>query len=390
MRDELEAWVEAHPVVRNWIDSVEPQTHDNYAYRFKAFYDWITEAGEFKGYTPEKLLDYQDQATGRRKVTIINALNSLCKRLSRELTPSTVQGYWSATRSFFAYHGCELPRRRFSLDENHKEAKPQDLDRKSMVMVLGAAKPRDRAIYTIATMAGMGFREFNIFNRSSEAVLEQLNGDADYVTVTLSDRKRLKGKRSGYFTLIMGDALDLLRRYVKLYGRPKAGEPIFKRRVPSHKNADPAIASRTYRKNFKTLCRRVGLDEGYSAHQVRDVLRTEWQRSGADPAVCEFIMGHDVDANDYLKFLKAPEYVVEQYRIALSRLNLVSNPEPDKVAKSEVEQLRNKVRRLEEARDERVNGLEAEIREMKAMLRAVYEDPDLVRRIKDRNKVTQE
>jgi len=142
--------------------------------------------------------------------------------------------------------------------------------------------------------------------------------------------------------------------YLKVRGRPHEGEPIFIRSVSGGKgNDDPALEGRSYRKNFKTLCRRVGLPaQGYFPHQVRDVLRTEWQRTGADPLVCEFIMGHGVDPNKYLQFMKAPDYVLEQYRVAESRLNLVSNPDPSMVNRNEMEDLRREVARLQAEKTE--------------------------------------
>jgi hypothetical protein len=83
--------------------------------------------------------------------------------------------------------------------------------------------------------------------------------------------------------------------------------------------------------------------------------------------VAEFMMGHvkTVDPNKYLQFLKAPEYVYEEYRKAEPRLSLLSNPHPDMVRKDEVEELREQVERLQ-VQAERARKLEI-----------LLEDPDV-------------
>jgi hypothetical protein len=351
MKAEAKTWLDESDEVRSWIDSVGNGTAKIYAPRFDAIMDHITASGEFKGFTPSMLLDFQDRATGRDRVNIINRLNQYCKQLSRRFRPKTVDGYYTAARSFFSYHGVDLPRRRYKLDDDYIEPKNQDLDRESLIKILGAAKPRDKAIYTIAFQSGLGFREFDELNHKSDEITAQLDEGVRFVTIQLSDRKELRGKRQGYFTLIGGDGLRLLREYLKVRGRPRGSEPLFIRgNAGRGENDDPALSARSYHANFVKLAKRVGLEGVYYPHQVRDALRTEWQRSGADTLVCEFIMGHNVDPNKYLKFLKIPDYVIGQFEKALEYLNLISNPDKTRM-EDQLEKITSDLERRNEEYD---------------------------------------
>jgi len=339
--------VSENPEVEEWLGSVSEATAKLYIVRFQRFFDWLTAKGEFEGFTPSQLLDFQDNATGRSRVRIANRLGLYCKRLGEELRPKTVTHYYSVVRSFFAYHGCDLPKRGFSLPDNHKEPSEQKLTRDALVKIVQAAKLRDKTIYVCAFMGAMGWNEFNQFDKSWDQVAPQLDPGEDHIIIKLKARKKKRGLTNGYYTIIGADGVALLRQYLKERGVPKPGESIFLSREGGF------LAGRTYRKNFEMLCRRVGLIKGrgvdrtsrlgYSPHQLRDVFRTEFQRSGADLDVAEFLMGHVVDANKYLQFSKIPDYVVEEYKKAEGRLSIISNPDTDVVSSEAIEELQRQV-----------------------------------------------
>ena len=76
---------------------------------------------------------------------------------------------------------------------------------------------------------------------------------------------------------------------------------------------------------------------GISPHEIRDLTRSRWQVSGADPLVAEFLMGHDIDPNAYNKFMKyEPWYLVQEYRKALPWLNVTSQ-NPSKVDRFKID-----------------------------------------------------
>ncbi len=388
MRAELAQWTGKYPEVVQWLGSVTPGTAEGYARAMELFMEWITGQPGFEGYDPITLLDYQDKASGREKVKLVNYLNEWSRENTQRFRPETVRRYHNSIRAYFSYNGVTLSRRDFSFPDTFKEQAPQLLKRENIVSLLAASKLRDRAIFTIAFQGGMGYNEFNQFNRSWKAVAPQINND--FVKVSLRGRKTAKGRTEGFYSILMGDGLALLREYLKVRGEPKPGEPIFMRIHAGREDDDgePDLAPRTYRKNFETLCRRIGListkGEGrgskyeYTAHQLRDAFRTEWQRSGADTAAAEFVMGHikRVDPNKYLDYMRIPEHVVKEYRKALPRLNVITNPDPDSVPLSKVEALERELETTRRAEAIKTQSLDAKIDSLAAQVEMLLNGED--------------
>ena len=359
MISDRKEWLDENPVVADWLDSVTVQTQSVYLPRFIRFYCWITASRDFENFSPSDLLDFQEQSSGRKRIVIANRLARFLKELSRSVRPKTVIHYYSVVHSFFRYHGCDLPRRGFTLSEDHLEPTSQKLDRKSLIQVLQVAKQRDRAIYTICFQAGLGFREFDIFNRSYHSQIKsQLDDGAEYLMINLPARKKNRGRNRGFFSVIGKDGTKLLREWIETTGEPIIGGALFVSKQPNGRRKEgTAIQDRSFRKVFENLCRRANLvmeeetdlpstaqpRTGYTPHQCRDVLRTQWQRSGADPMVCEFMLGHVVDSNFYLKFSQMPDYVLAQYKIAEERISLLSRPDMDVIPASEINVLKNRL-----------------------------------------------
>ncbi len=69
---------------------------------------------------------------------------------------------------------------------------------------------------------------------------------------------------------------------------------------------------------------------GKHLHELRDLFRTRWHKSAADPVVAEFLMGHQVDPLGYNKAMKDEGYTKIEYLKALPWLNILSE-DPSKV-----------------------------------------------------------
>lgn len=386
MPEDLKVWGEENPEVHEWLSSVGDKTRPIYARRFRNFYEWLTAKPEFKDMTPVQLLDHQDKATGRDRARVANLLSIYLSDLANEFRPRTLTSYYSAARSFFAFHGCDLPKRRFSLPEDYKRQSPQNLDREKLVKILQAAKLRDKAMYMFCAMGGLGWREFNIINHENGAeVQQQLDEGRDRIILYVPPRKKNRIGGQSYPVVIGRDAVKLLRQYLKKQGPIEAGEPIFARYHGGPGGSDDeAIKGRNYRKNFEILARRVQLINGkgsdrtsrygISTHQLRDVFRSEWQRSGADPAVGELLMGHVVDPNAYLKFTE--DYILQQYEKAEPRLSYVSAPDLEVVSVDEVEKLRRELEEARRGQGDKVQALEADMVNMRNLLLGVLNNPE--------------
>lgn len=389
---DLKTWVAENPEVGEWLTSVVDRTKPMYGRRFKNFYDWLTAKPEFEGMSPAQLLDHQDQATGRQRARIANQLSVYIGELASEYRPKTLSDYYSSTRSFFNYHGCELPKRKFSLPENYHRRAPQDLDRAKVVRILQVAKIRDRAIYCMCGMAALGFREFNIVNREKWAdIKRQLDEGKDRLILYLPARKNNRIRGQDYPVVIGRDAVQLLKDYLKKRGDPNDdGQPIFLRESTAGRGVtDEGVKARPFRKSFENLARRAQLIEGkgtdrtarygISPHQLRDVFRSEWQRSGADPLVAEHLMGHSTDPNLYLKF--TPEFILEQYEIAEPRLSFISSPDMTLVPIDEVETLRAVVKGLqEELAEVSSNGIQLRVAEQQRMIDEMQKSLEAINR----------
>lgn len=352
-------WARGYGEVWDWLCSVSDEDlRIVRASHLYLFYLYLQDNSEFKGLTPKELLERQAYAPVLDRNKLANKLGGFLVSRSREWRPNTLSNAMSSVREFFSYYGVPLPKVKYGLPQDCKEASEQNLDRESLLTIFRSAKLRDKAIIQICYGGGMGRKEFLFFNSSWESVKEQLEVESRYVRVDLKPRKQNRKGGLPFFTVIGRDGNALLQDYLDERGEPRKGEPIFLR-----------MSRKNYSDFFKRLACRVdliterqgglGVRYGYGIHQLRDMFRTEWQRTGADPTVAEFMMGHtkNVDPNKYLQFAKVPDYVIEEYRKAEPRLSLLSNPHPDLVRKDEVEELKEQVQQLQ-TQSERARKLE--------------------------------
>jgi hypothetical protein len=112
---------------------------------------------------------------------------------------------------------------------------------------------------------------------------------------------------------------------------------------------------------------------GISLHQLRDVLKTQWAQTSADKTVIDYILGHQVDTNNYLKLGSIEKYLLQEYRKAEPMISPISNPTPDKVDLSEVERLKRKLDELEAGKNDKVAEMEARLKAYEEQQRATQE-----------------
>ena len=99
---------------------------------------------------------------------------------------------------------------------------------------------------------------------------------------------------------------------------------------------------------------------GKNPHELRDLFRSRWQKSGADSLAAEFFMGHVIDVNEYNKAFRDQAYAEYEYLKAEPWLNIVSK-DPEKV---HVRDYRKLQQRLQEERRE----LRSEIQELRELI----------------------
>jgi len=386
----LSKWAEENPQVNEWLHSVSEVTRPMYARQLHDFLEWLSTDGangDFKGYTVKQFLEFQEKASGQTRVTIANRLGMYVSGKASKLRPKSLIYIYTTVRSFFAFHGCDLPKRGFSLPVEHREPAPQSLTYETFIKVLGAAKPRDRAILTVMFQGGMGMREFKQFNFAWPLIKTQLDAGSDYLFIQMTARKKARGISKGFKTIIGRDGVQQLRAYIKDRGEPKPGEPIFVRfnanDIPVD---DESVKERSLRGTFERLGRRVQLIEyrgkglgnryGYSLHQLRDVLVTQWNTSPADKTVVDYLLGHQVNRNEYLQYGKVEDYLLKEYRKAEPFISPIGNPTPDKVDADEVERLRSQLENLQAQKDAKTDALEAKVERLAKLVEAMSKEQE--------------
>jgi len=186
----------------------------------------------------------------------------------------------------------------------------------------------------------------------------------------LPGRKRARNKRP-FYTFIGHDGVNALRTWMKV--RPRGAASIFVNQFG--RSIDEAVA-RTYW-NRKLV--RLGIIEkpeivnastryGKNPHELRDLFRSRFQKSRADPLAAKFFMGHIVDRNSYNKAFQDIDYSEEQYSIAEAWLNIVSD-DPEKIPRREVTQLHLRMRELESGQNSEVENLRSQMDLMRKEMR---------------------
>jgi len=91
---------------------------------------------------------------------------------------------------------------------------------------------------------------------------------------------------------------------------------------------------------------------GKNIHELRDLFRTRWRRSGVETDYAEFFMGHTeaFDRDNYDKISRDESHTRQQYMKAEPWLNILSD-EPDKISTEDHEL---ELRRQREEMDTRI------------------------------------
>jgi len=368
----------------------------------------------FAGLSPSELVEWQSMARGRESYHI--------KRLAQEWVESLVlrvktkQLRMSYINSFFMHNYAPLPSDptfHFTSTMPPVEGK---LDFEGFRKIVLNSNKMYRAILLMMFQACMGVGELVYVNTHyPRDILQYLTNNEGIFKLTLPGRKRSRNVTTFYTMLSSkSDWADAMREYLKSlptlpttalftnqYGNPINGHNILlyftahAAKVGVLKKFTPPCSScrgetvkfRDYKNRSKTgyKCKECGnvdwangkkwecIRYGVNPHEMRDLMKSRWHVSGADLAVCDFMMQHEIDPNLYDKFMKLePWYPIQEYRKALVWLNVLSC-EPDKVSKSQIDS------RLEE-RDVEVEVLRQQLNRDSKRLQALEEVVELLRK----------
>lgn len=362
-----------NPIDR-WLGRIKPNTAKKYGEMFNSWMAWLDDdGGEFSGFSPDQLIQFQKDVRGDDEYIILEeaVYPYLDSKVDGRFTYK--RQLLSVIRSFFKHNRAKLPS-----DENYeiRSEKPKVvgvLKLEEIRDVCIASKPNYRAIFLSMTFGGMGLEEFEYWNLNGfESTKRQIDQGENLIEIDLPGRKRNRNKLP-YYTLIGGDALKAVRSYIDSH-RPsldEEGKPV--NAIFVNQYGEPVSKNALYRYWMRHL-RRLGIEApkkkggeksyrtGRNPHEIRDVFRSQWSKSGVNPNIAEFMMGHTVDKNFYDKSYRDRDWVKRQYRKALDMLNFMSSDKPfGKVDLDKLEDQRREIERLKQEKDDAISELNKKI-----------------------------
>lgn len=304
--------------VEHWLERLSRNTAKVHLKYFRRWLAWLGEhGGELAGLSPNGLVEFQDNAQSKReRFLILDALQRWVGRLN--LRVSSKRRAQASVRSFFLRNRSPLPRDPdFNL--RREDSKPRvvgSLTFDEFRMILAGCSPCYQAVFLCMFQGGMGKSELVYWSDYGKtSLLSQLRHHMSPIRVDLPGRKRARNERP-YYTFIGSDAVEALETYLEK--APRDAETIFLNQYGRPLNA------KSIELYWGRKIHRLGLVKkpngadgstryGKSPHELRDLFRTRWQKSGADPVAAEFFMGHTVDPLEYNKVMRDVDYARAQY-----------------------------------------------------------------------------
>ncbi|MFB0543230.1 MAG: hypothetical protein ACETVR_00465 [Candidatus Bathyarchaeia archaeon] len=344
---------------------------------FRWWMDWLGEnGGEFKDYTPDDLVEFQRNASNSDKYKILDLVQDFIQRQRGRY--SSKKKYYTVVKSFFLHNRAELPKdASFEIRAEEEKVKALLTIEEVRDMIL-SSKPVYQAIFLSMFQGGMGQEEFIYWNLNGWKNLEkQLDEGTHPIKVELPGRKKQKHKRP-YYTLLGKDSVDAINSWVS--HRPKEAEAIF---TDQYGNPLSKHGMRTY---WKRHLQKIGLIRltrngesstryGRNLHELRDLFRSQWEKSPAKVSIAEFMMGHQVDPLEYNKAFRDESWVRREYLNAEPLLNIMSSATPyGHVDEDEVRRLNGRIQELETILEQYRAGRSADVEALKMENQKLWEE----------------
>lgn len=370
--------------IRTWRSRIRDSTFETYASAFKGFMDSL-EATKFKGFTPDGLIEHQHRATKDTEYEILDVAQTWANSRN-DLRRGTKGFMLKAVKSFFDHNRASLPRDKSFKLRSEVPPVPTLLKSEEIRQVCLKSNRTFRAAFMVMFTSFLDQESFVFWSDTGRAEMEeQLQKGDEVIRIRIAGRKGTRNEE-WFTTYLGGDGLKALKDYLEERGREPG--PIFVNQFGDGltKNALTMYWLRKLRE-LGLLIPQAGSTERYGKglHNLRDVARSLWARSGVDGKLAEAFMGHlsAVDPYGYNQSHRDEGYAKGQYRKVLPFLNLLSSDTPfGKVDAEELERLREQVQRLQTQKDDRMEALEAKVERYTAALGLLYNDPELAAKLK--------
>ena len=281
---------------------------------------------------------------------------------SMKLRHSTLKQRYTQIRGLFKANRAELPSEKINYQPDRPKVKSKLTVEKLRQIVL-KSNTMYRAAFLCMFMGGMGRDEFIRWSDTGYPKLVQdLRNNPEYIIVPHIGRKMQKYVKD-YYTIIAGDALQALREYLRERGTEDGA-------IFLNQKGDPLKKRALYIYWFRKV-KQLGYYEsrssprartGMGLHEVRDLFRSQWEKSSSKGSVAEFLMQHDVDPNEYNKAHRDKNWVWREYRRAIPKLNILSSSEPYGLVESdEVERLKYELEQAKKGQNTELARLEKKL-----------------------------
>ena len=347
--------MEGYQSVDKWLNRLAPATARVSRTWLGKFMRWLKEnGGTYSEYTPDDLVNFQKNADNGERFEVLDLIQRYIGQLT--LRASSIKREYAALRSLFAHNRAELPKDPTFRIRSSKASVEGTLTIGEIRDVILSSNKCYRAVFISMFQGGMGLEEIDHWNRTGyQKLREDLRGDPEVITVRLPGRKTRKNIKP-FYTLLGRDTIKLLREWMAV--RPSGGETIF---INQHGDAvSPQSIYSYWARHLVKLGVTTPLKNGDKSnrygknpHEMRDVFRSQWEKSPAKGSVAEFMMGHIVDPLFYNKAFRDEDWVREEYLQALPMLEIMSSDTPfGKFDGKTVKKLQGRISELEAIIDE--------------------------------------
>ncbi len=336
--------------ISHWVRNFTGDTPNTYCDEYRWFENWLRDGdSEFKDFTPDMLVAFQKK---HRDYQLVDLILEHLHSVKAGVTTNTINRRDAALKSFFRYNRASLPEDVYNV-KGGKPSTPGVLSLRELQEIVLASSPLYRAVFSCLYAGFMGWGEVGHWSRTGyQGLMEQLDSGESVVVAKQDGRKQYAG--IPFYNLIGGDALELLKIYLRDYRKP-GDVYVFKTK------ADTNISYETVRMYWGRKLKQLGFIEqpldagggtryGKGLHEVRDLARTQWTRSPANKDIAEFMLGHvgQLDPNQYDKIFRDVDYAKREYRKALPWLNIITE-DPTKISIEQHEAEMDRLRVVEEA-----------------------------------------
>jgi len=194
-------------------------------------------------------------------------------------------------------------------------------------------------------MSGMDRALFNHWNieLGYKSIEDEITKCNDILIIESPGRKKFKNKLP-FYTLIGGDAVDALYKYLendrkRTIDRYFGGDPEKATAIFYTQNGNPVNGDGLRKYWYQKLVQlelivpiktgNPGNRYGKNLHELRDTFRSKATGICAEeripPSLFEFMLGHQIDKNEYDKYCNDKVAVKIQYRKAIPYLNIMTS-----------------------------------------------------------------